>query len=134
MKKKRHCPKILIVESERYHRLLYKLELEDEGYKVLLTSNSQDSRKVAEREHIDLIVFDAGLAELYRISDMQKLVSTKRDTPLIINSIFPQYKDFFAELGAEGYVEKSSNLKELKVAIKNCLTRKRQQAVMGSAI
>jgi len=118
------------MDSEKYIRLLYKLELEDEGYTVVPSANLKEAAKVLKGEQVDLIVLGAELSDMLRIKDLEEIVGSKRDVPCIVNSIFPDAKEFFMQLGAEEYVEKSSNLKKLKRAVRTCLTQYRKRPAM----
>ena len=116
-------PKLLVVDGEEYNRLLYQLELEDEGYQVIPAANSQDAMKVLEREMVDLMVLGVVLHDILMIKDLQQILTMKRDTPCIINSVSKDARGFFMKLGAEGWVEKSSDLKKLKETIRICLSQ-----------
>ena len=49
--------KILVVDDEDNIRLLYKEELQDEGYEVSLAANAEEALKVIETEKPDLITW-----------------------------------------------------------------------------
>ena len=115
--------KILIVDDEEPIRMLYKSELEEEGYHVILASNAQEALQIVESAAIDLIVLDIKMPGMNGIEAMQKIVAKKKNIPIIINSAYPHFKDSFMTWVAEEYVVKSSNLEELKDKIKHLLTK-----------
>ena len=49
---------ILVVEDELNQQRLYQMELEDEGHRVLVSSNGQDALRQVEAERPDLVVVD----------------------------------------------------------------------------
>ena len=113
--------KILIVDDEESLRILYKKELEEEGYDILLASNAQKALEIVESEPLDLVVLDIKMPGMDGIEAMQKIIGRKKDTPIIINSAYPNFKNSFMTWVAEEYIVKSSNLQELKDKIKQLL-------------
>jgi|LQYC01.1.fsa_nt_gi Response regulator containing CheY-like receiver, AAA-type ATPase, and DNA-binding domains len=115
--------KILIVDDEESIRLLYKQELEEEGYEVLLAANAYEALEIVDKEFLDLMVLDIKMPGMNGIEAMQKIVGKKNNIPIIINSSYPHFKDSFMTWVAEEYVVKSSNLQELKDKIKQLLNK-----------
>jgi len=113
--------KILIVDDEEPLRMLYKKELEEEGYDILLASNAHKALEIVESESLDLVVLDIKMPGMDGIEAMQKIIGRKKDTPIIINSAYPHFKNSFMTWVAEEYIVKSSNLQELKDKIKQLL-------------
>ena len=115
--------RLLIVDDEEYIRLLYRSELEEEGYHVTVASDAREALEIVERESLDLIVLDIKMPGMDGIEAMQKIVGKKKNIPIIINSAYPHFKDSFMTWVAEEYVVKSSDLQELKDKIKQLLHR-----------
>ena len=115
--------KILIVDDEESIRILYKQELEDEGYEVLLAANAYEALEIVDKEFLDIMVLDIKMPGMDGIEVMQKIVGKKNNFPIIINSAYPHFKDSFMTWVAEEYVVKSSNLQELKDKIKELLNK-----------
>ncbi|MFH0811954.1 MAG: response regulator [Pseudomonadota bacterium] len=113
--------KILVVDDEEHIRLLYKSELEEEGYAIILASDAREALEIVERESLALIVLDIKMPGMDGIEAMQKIVGKKKNIPIIINSAYPHFKDSFMTWVAEEYVVKSSDLQELKDKIKQLL-------------
>ena len=115
--------KILVVDDEEPIRMLYKSELEEEGYQITLASTAAEALEKVESEPLDLIVLDIKMPGMNGIEAMQKIVGKKKNIPIIINSAYPHFKDSFMTWVAEEYVVKSSNLQELKDKIRQLLTK-----------
>ena len=113
----------MIVDDEESIRLLYKQELEDEGYDITLACNAYEALEIVDRESFDIMVLDIKMPGMDGIEAMQKIVGKKNNIPIIINSAYPHFKDSFMTWVAEEYVVKSSNLQELKDKIKQLLTK-----------
>ena len=115
--------KILVVDDEEPIRMLYKSELEEEGYHITLASTATEALEKVEGEPFDLIVLDIKMPGMNGIEAMQKIVGKKKNIPIIINSAYPHFKESFMTWVAEAYVVKSSNLQELKDKIRQLLTK-----------
>ncbi|RLA93634.1 MAG: response regulator [Deltaproteobacteria bacterium] len=115
--------KILIVDDEEPIRMLYKSELEEEGYKIFLAANAHQALEIVEKESLDLVVLDIKMPGMDGIEAMQKIVGKKKEVPIIINSAYPHFKESFMTWVADEYVVKSSNLQELKDKIKQILNK-----------
>jgi len=115
--------KILIVDDEESIRILYKQELEEEGYAVILAANAYEALEIVDKESLDIMVLDIKMPGMDGIEAMQKIVGKKNNIPIIINSAYPHFLDSFMTWVAEEYVVKSSNLQELKDKIKQLLNK-----------
>jgi DNA-binding NtrC family response regulator len=106
--------RVLLVEDEANLRLLYRDELEMEGYEVNDVGTGADALKVLEYEKIDAVVLDLRLPDVYGLQLLSDMLSRRRDLPVIINTAYDQFRHDFHCWGAEAYVVKSSDLSELK--------------------
>ena len=113
--------KILEVDDEDNIRLLYKEELQDEGYEVSLAANAEEALKVIETEKPDLITLDIKMPGMNGIDFLRKLKEDKKDIPVILCSAYGAYKQDFQVWASEAYVVKSADLRELKTTIKEIL-------------
>ncbi len=113
--------KILIVEDEENARILYKEELEKEGFDVLCSSNGADAVETVQKEHCDLVILDLQMPQMDGIETLGKILTKKRNLPIIIYTAYPQYKDQFLTWAADAYLAKSSDLSLLKEKVKSFL-------------
>lgn len=107
-------PRILVVEDEANLRLLYRNELEVEGYEVSDVGTGAEALQVLEYEKIDAVVLDLRLPDVYGLDLLGDMLSQRRQLPIIINTAYDQYRHDFHSWGAEAFVTKSSDLSELK--------------------
>jgi DNA-binding NtrC family response regulator len=105
---------ILVVEDEANLRLLYRNELEFEGYDVSDVGTGADALKILEYEKIDAVVLDLRLPDVYGLQLMEEMLSQQRKVPIIINTAYDQFRSDFQSWGAEAFVVKSADLSELK--------------------
>jgi DNA-binding response OmpR family regulator len=103
---------------------LYKVELEEEGYKILLASKAQEALEILKNEQPDLIVTDSMMSGINKSEGLQRIVEKSRRIPIVINVAFPQFKENCTPWGESAeYVVKSGDLQELKDTISNILSR-----------
>ncbi len=113
--------KILVVDDETNIRLLYKEELEDEGYEVLLAQDAEDARGKIEKESPDLVTLDIKMPGMDGIQFLNQLKDKYEDLPVILCSAYGSYKQDFRVWSSDAYVVKSADLRELKLMIREVL-------------
>ena len=113
--------KILVVDDEDNIRLLYKEELQDEGYEVSLAANAEEALEAIEANKPDLITLDIKMPGMNGMEFLQKLKEDKKDIPVILCSAYGTYKQDFQVWASEAYVVKSADMRELKMTIREIL-------------
>ena len=76
----------------------------------------------------DLVVLDIKLKNESGIDLLQRIVKELHTLPVILCTAFSCYKDDFSAWLADGYVVKSSDMRELKDEIKRVLAKKQIKA------
>jgi CheY-like chemotaxis protein len=109
--------RVLIIEDEANLRLLYRLELELEGYDIVEVGSGNEALEVLAHEKMDAAVLDLLLSDFSGLQLMDEMLSRQRYLPIIINTAYNQFRDDFHCWGAEAFVVKSSDLSELKGAL-----------------
>jgi len=113
---------VLLVEDEENVSLLYRSELEAEGYEVLVAFDGKEAVRMALEHRPDIVIMDINLPEkMDGLEAMSKIQSSVENIPVIINTSYSQYKDNFIAWAAEDYVEKSGDLRPLKESIARVL-------------
>jgi len=110
--------KILIVDDDKAIRLLYKIELEDEGYSVETTSEYLNLMDQIENFKPDLILLDIRLGEINGLDLLQEVRNIYFDMPVILCSAYSSFRYDMRAIAADYYVTKSVDLSELKFKIK----------------
>lgn len=113
--------KILIVDDEEGIRILYAMELEDEGYEVVTLPDGQNLLETLDNEHPDCIVLDIKMKEYNGLDLLQQIRKKYYDLPVILNSAYSSFKVDLKAVAADYYVVKSSDLTELKAKLKVAL-------------
>lgn len=115
---------ILVVDDEHKLRQMIRVYLEQEGFRVVEAENGRDALYVARHEHPDLIVLDLMMPEM----GGYEFIRTHRkeaETPIIVLTarVEDQDKILGLELGADDYLTKPFNLRELIARVRAVLRR-----------
>jgi len=116
---------ILICENEAFLRILYKEELEDKGYYILLARNEWEALGILRKQSIDLVIMEYQIehAELYKA--LLRLARNIRNIPIIIFSSYPRHHIDDIWWGEIEYLNKSSNIDALKDKMREMLDYRR---------
>jgi CheY-like chemotaxis protein len=118
--------KVLCVDDDPTLLLLYRDELSEEGYKVILARDGREALMKFEKESPDVVVMDIRMPVMDGIQTMTAMLGKDRKIPIIINTAYSYYQENFMTWGAEAYVIKSSNLTELKQKIQEVLEKQKK--------
>ena len=116
---------ILIVEDDESITLGLRMNLEAEGYEVLVAEDGEAGLAQARERDVDLVILDVMLPKLNGFEVLRLLRREGRDVPIIVLSARGAEMDkvMGLELGAEDYVTKPFGLAELLARIKAVLRR-----------
>lgn len=113
--------KILIVEDDEAQQLLYETEISNMGYEIAVARDGVEAVEMVKSEKPDLVVLDLMMPRKHGLEALREILSSNPAIPVIINTAYSHYKDDFMSWAAEQYVVKSSDLTELKNAIRRIL-------------
>ena len=114
--------KLLIVDDDTNIQRLYKEELEEEGYDIVIASTGKDALEMFEKENPDIVTLDILMPDIDGISLLRKMKEKRPDIPVIMSTAY-DYRDDFAVWASEAYIVKSSDLGELKKTIKKLISQ-----------
>lgn len=115
--------KILLVDDEESIHLLYREELEEEGFEV---HSALSGEEALEKMHIispDLVILDINMPGLNGIDVLRQMKEKNPHLPVILSSAYQEYKQDLASWASDEYIVKSSDLSELKAAVKKHLSK-----------
>lgn len=129
-------PRILLVDDEIDYLTLLKLKLVNEGFEVVVTDRSTEALAVMEKDQPDLVIADVVMPEMDGIAMYRKMreLPGAGDTPLLFLSGKDEtnMKVEALHLGAEDYLVKPVELKELAARVRNIIRRdKRRKTGVG---
>jgi len=113
--------KILIVDDEESIRLLYKEELEEDGFVVELAKNGQEALEKLSLFKADLITLDIKMPVMDGIEALKRIRELDRQLPIILCSAYGEYKQDFTTWASDAYVVKCADLTDLKSTIRRLL-------------
>jgi len=115
--------RILVIDDDKNIRELLKLEFTDIGFETVVAGNAFKGLQVLKNEDVDLVVLDIKMPGMDGIEALEKIVSIKRELPVVIHSAYSHYKENYLTWSAMAYVVKSGNLDELIQTIQNLLNK-----------
>src|SRR5262245_49034536 len=115
---------ILVVDDEAKLRDMIRLYLEQEGYRVVEAGHGREALYVARVEKPDRIILDLMMPEMGGYEFMRAL-SKEAETPVIMLTakVEDQDKILGLEIGADDYVTKPFNVRELIARVRAVLRR-----------
>lgn len=112
---------VLVVDDETNLRILYKKELQEEGYQMLAAASGEEALEQLKTNKVDLVVLDIKMEGMDGILTLREILTKDRNIKVILNSAYSTYKSDFSTWSADAYIIKSSDLDELKNKIKELL-------------
>ena len=121
---------ILVVDDETNLRAMLRLYLEQEGYRVVEAADGRAALYVARVEKPDLVVLDLMMPELSGVEFMRAF-SKEAETPVIMLTAKVEDTDKILglEVGADDYVTKPFNVRELIARVRAVLRRTQKAPV-----
>lgn len=115
---------VLIVEDESNIRELLRMYLEQEGYVTEMAQNGAEGLRVFKRVHPDLVLLDL-MMPIMDGTQMIKELRTFSKTPVIMLTAKGEMLDKIAglELGADDYITKPFEMREVMARVKAVLRR-----------
>ena len=117
--------KILVVEDDIHIKNIIAKNLEKHGYEVFQSENGRDALVIFENNHIDLIITDIMMPYVDGNTLVKAVRYINSDIPIIMLTVLDSYRDKekgFSS-GADDYMVKPVNMKEMVLRIKALLRR-----------
>ncbi len=114
--------KILLVDDEEGIQMLYREELEDEGYEVISAYTGEEGLEKFKNESPDLVILDIQMPGMNGIETLRQMKMENSQIPIILSTAYNEYKQDLGAWASDEYVVKSSNINELKEAIRKHLS------------
>ncbi|MBG0777466.1 MAG: response regulator [Desulfovibrionaceae bacterium] len=116
--------KVLVVDDEKHIRMLYREELETEGYEIATSDGQEDILEVLARERPQVVVLDIKLGPNRSGLDLLQEIRSKDHTiPVILSTAYDSYQHDLKSVTADYYVVKSVDLSELKDKVALAMTK-----------
>lgn len=130
----REATHVVVVDDHNEIRELVQKYLEQQGYKVSVADGGLSLRRILDRQTVDLIILDVMMPGEDGIS-VCRHVRSSANTPIIFLTAMAEHTDRIVglELGADDYVVKPFNPRELLARIRAVLRRTTTSASSASA-
>lgn len=115
---------ILIADDEAEIRLLLRLYLEKDGYRVIEADNGEDAIRLCEKEDVDMVLLDIMMPKMDGYQVMKRL-RAQSNIPIIVISAKgnDEEKILGLDLGADDYITKPFNPLEAMARIHSNMRR-----------
>ena len=115
--------RILLVDDEEHIRLLFKEELEEEGYLIDVASNGFEALDKMKGQRFALVVLDIKMPGMDGIQTLNEIKKADKDQRVILCSAYGEFKQDFSSWVSDAYVVKSADTRELKDTIRKIVER-----------
>ena len=132
----KNIPHILIVDDDKRILELVKNYLNNNNFRVSTANNSLEARKKLESIDYDLIILDIMMPGETGLELTKSLKKTNLNNPILLLSALGETEDRIngLEMGAEDYLPKPFEPKELLLKIKNLLKGNNEKVVKRNFI
>jgi DNA-binding response OmpR family regulator len=122
--------RILVVEDESQIAKILKIELEFEGYEVLVAYDGKSGLQAALTEKLDLILLDVMLPELNGLEVLRRIRKENERIPILLLTARNLTMDKVSglDLGANDYITKPFEMEELLARVRSSL---RQNSIVA---
>jgi DNA-binding NtrC family response regulator len=113
--------RLLFIDDEEGFLELYRSAFSRDGFAVETTTTIEGARDRLAQGGIDLVILDIRLGETSGLALLKEIKAKDSRTPVVLSTAYARYQDDFSSWLADAYVVKSSELEELKQAVRRCL-------------
>jgi len=114
--------KILLVDDEEGIHLLYREELEEEGYEVHSALTGEDALEKLKIISPDLVILDINMPGMNGIEVLRQMKEINPKLPVVLSSAYHEYKQDLGAWASDDYIVKSADLDDLKAAVRRHLS------------
>jgi len=113
--------RLLVVDDEETIRVLFKEELEEEGFMVDVASGGEEALAMLEETDYDLVILDVKMPGMDGMQTLQEMRKRGRHMPVVLCSAYSEFRTDLTSWLSEAYVVKSSDMRDLKEVIRRLL-------------
>lgn len=117
--------RILLAEDEESIRDAVKMNLEMEGYEMVVTGSGREAMQIIQDQRFDLLLLDVMLPEISGFEICEQVRLTDREVPILFLTAKDGAMDRVAglKLGGDDYLTKPFVLEELLLRVNNLVRR-----------
>lgn len=114
-------PRVLVVDEDVALDTLYEAELTDEGYDVFVARSGEEALSRLDEVRPDVVSLDIRMPGRDGIDTLRAIKARRPTLPVVLNTAYEGYKADFGSWACDAYVVKSSDLSDLKAALRAAL-------------
>jgi len=113
--------KVLVVDDEESIRELYRADLADEGYEVVLAVDGRQALVLLESFLPNLVTLDIKLPDIDGIEVLRRIREKNATIPVVLLTAFGEFRQDFNTWASDAYIVKSHDTTELKDTVRRLL-------------
>ena len=118
--------RVLVLDENKYLRMLYALELAAEGYEVVLAASADEALERLKTMRPDIVVMDICRKDPEGAPDTAAILRRTYKLPVILNTTLEVSEGDWPASVVDARLVKSSDFSELKAKIRELLVRPSQ--------
>lgn len=112
---------ILVVDDEENIRELYRDELAEEGYTVVLAEDGYEALEKFKSLRPDLVTLDVKMPGIDGLEVLQRIREMDTTVPVLLLTAFGEFRQDFTTWASDAYIVKSADIRELKDTVRRLL-------------
>ena len=113
--------KILLVDDEESIHVLYREELEEQGYEVHSAMSGDQALQLVPTLKPDLVILDIQMPGMNGIDVLRKIKEEDPKLPVILSSAYQEFKQNLSSWASDDFVVKSADMRELLDSVRRLL-------------
>jgi len=109
--------KILLVDDEENIHLIYREELEEQGFEVHSAMSGEDALKIINTLKPNIVILDINMSGMNGIDVLRKIKEMDGSMPVILSSAYQEFKQDLSSWASDDFIVKSPDLSQLIEAI-----------------
>ena len=109
--------KILLVDDEESIHLLYREELEEQGFEVLSAMSGEDALKILPTLQPNIVILDINMPGMNGIDVLRKIKEMDGSMPVILSSAYQEFKQDLSSWASDDFIVKSADMSQLIEAV-----------------
>lgn len=117
---------ILVVDDDKNHRTMLKLNLRKAGFKVIEVSDGEEVIPVLKKKSVDVILLDLKMKRMGGLTTLSALQQAGITLPVVVITAFSSVESAVKAMkrGAFDYITKPVDIQELKLTLSRALSYK----------
>jgi DNA-binding response OmpR family regulator len=109
--------KILLVDDEESIHLLYREELEEQGFEVHSAMSGEEALKILTTLQPNLVILDINMPGMNGIDVLRQIKEMDAAMPVILSSAYQEFKQDLSSWASDDFIVKSADMRQLIDAV-----------------